>query len=400
MNDAKDALRRLAEARPDHYDPGTQLDPATRRAELSRAMAAERAPGPTARRRSRRPAWGLGLVAAATVVAVGVTTVVSDTGEPPVAEPGIGRFPEPVDLDARTVLLAAADGALRQPRTTGRYWHTRVEYGALERVGPPSRPYVLTHRYRHDGWDPRVPTDEGWFRSEDLGARPATPADEAAWRADGSPTSWRLRVPGTKGGPVRGGIQLEMHPKDSAYAHSTGRPADAPDELNVTQKELNEAPDDPAALRRLLLNHPLGEADDGKETDAELFEAAAVILLARPLPPSKRAAIYRMLAGIKGVTATGGVTDATGRRGIALKIRDRYPDGDVEIRFVVDRTTGAGLSKEIHYLKGRGEKSWLKPGTRWYSEVWHSEWVDTLPPMPRGPRGVNGGDRPTPTTSP
>ncbi|WPW29441.1 transposase [Streptomyces atratus] len=26
----------------------------------------------------------------------------------------------------------------------------------------------------------------------DLGARPATKADEAAWKADGSPTSWNL----------------------------------------------------------------------------------------------------------------------------------------------------------------------------------------------------------------
>ncbi|HEX2312194.1 MAG TPA: CU044_5270 family protein [Thermomonospora sp.] len=385
MSDANDVMRRLADARPAHLDPHAPVDPHTRRAELAHAMAGPREG--RAPRRSRRPLWGIGLAGAVAAVTLTAAVVVTDTEEPVAVPAPLPGHPDAavVDLDARTVLLAAANGALRQPGSTGRYWHSRTQFGALEQVGPAARRYAVLHRYQHDVWDPRSPDDVGWFRSEDLGARPATPADEAAWRADGSPTRWTVQAAVPNGGRRP---PLEMHPRDSAFAHSTGRASDAPDALNITQKELNDAPADPAALRRLLLGHPLGEADDGENTDAELFETAAGLLLSRPLPPDKRAALYRMLAQIKGVTATAGVRDAAGRPGIALKMRQRTEhSGDIEIHFIVDRATGAGLAKEVHVLRGKGDKAWLKPGTRWYYEVVTSRWVDVLPPMPRAPRG-------------
>ncbi|MBA9002448.1 CU044_5270 family protein [Thermomonospora cellulosilytica] len=387
-----DVMRRLAEARPDHLDPETPVDPAVREAELTRAMAAPRRS--RARRRLRvRPMWGLGLVSAATAAAVAFPVIAGPGGtEPggadPVRRPGAGTTQTVVN--ARTVLLAAADGARRQPERSGRYWHTRTRYGVLEQVGPAGNRYAVLHQYQHDVWTPRAVDDEGWFRAEDLGAKPATPADEAAWRKDGRPTSWST-APVPKGGgrdtAASLARDLEMHPKDSAFAHATGRPSDAPDDLNITQRELDRTPADPARLRALLLSHPLGEADDGDNTDAELFETAAGILMSRPLSPDKRAAFYRMLADIKGVTAVDGVKDATGRPGTALKMRQTGREGAYEIHFVVDRTTGAGLAKEIRYLEPKAGKSWLKPGTRWYYEAVTSQWVDTLPEMPRPPRG-------------
>ncbi|SEG89659.1 hypothetical protein SAMN04489712_12419 [Thermomonospora echinospora] len=403
MSDVKDVMRQLAEARPGHLDPGAPVEPHTRNAELPRIMAAarpSRAPG-----KARRPMWGLGLVGLAAAVLAVAMAVTGTDGPAPRSSGGGTAAPavrggtsapavREVTINARTALLAAAHGAQRQPQRTGRYWHVRTLFGTLEQVGPAGGRYAVLHRYQHDAWNPRSPDEEGWFRSEELGARPATTADEAAWRADGSPTAW---VTGPK--PKAGGGKppntrvpdLEMNPKDSAFAHSTGRASDAPDELNVTQDELERAAADPAELRALLLAHPLGEAHDGENTDAELFETAAGILMTKPLPPAKRAAIYRLLAGIDGVTATDGVKDAAGRTGTALKMRQRYPNGSVEIHFIVDRATGAGLAKEIHYLKGEGDRAWMKPGTRWYYEVVTSQWVDVLPDMPRGPRTGGGG---------
>lgn len=386
-----DVMQRLTAARPDHLDPEARVDEQTRANELAKAMSGPRV-GRTAtgKRGIVRPMWGLGLVGAAAAAALVVATTATGPGDDAkVARPGGGTPSSPhlVGLNARTVLLTAAEGAARQPIARGSYWHSRTRFGALEQVGPAGRRYVVVNRYQHDVWDPKSTKAEGWFRAEDLGARPATPADEAAWRADGSPTGWTVRPRGLKGNWKPLMPDLQMYPKDSAFAHSTGKAADAPDKLNVTQRELDRTPADPAKLRALILAHPLGESDDGGNSDVELFEAAAGMLMSRPLKPATRAALYRMLAEVKGVSAVGGVRDEAGRVGTALKIRQSGRDGVSEIHFIVDRTTGAGLSKEVYYLKGRGDKAWVKPGTRWVYEVVTSEWVNTLPKMPRPPRG-------------
>lgn len=384
-----DVLRRLAEGRPEHLDPEALVDDETRTRELAQAMSAPRTTVKV--RRVLRPMWGLGLVGAAAAAALVVATTATSPGDGGKGDGGKAAVPSParslVKLNARSVLLTAAESAKRQPISHGKYWHSQVQFAALEQVGPANNQYAVLNRYQHDNWDPASPKVEGWFKSSSLGTRPATPADEAAWRRDGSPSAWSTQPkPAMKGAPPKR-FELKADPKDESFAHSTGKAGDAPDALNVTNRELEHAGANPARLRALILSHPLGEAYDGHNSDIELFEESANFLLYRPLKPGIRSALYRMLAEIKGVSAVDGVQDPAGRTGTALRMRRNGPDGLSEIHFIVDRATGAGLAKEIHYLKGKDDKAWLKPGDRWYSETVTSEWVNTLPPMPRAPRG-------------
>ena len=90
-----------------------------------------------------------------------------------------------VTLSAREVLLAAAENADRQPDRTAAYWHTasvsRTLYKAVDGG------YLVWDRSRIEGWTPRATGTDQWSSTQSLDARPATEADEAAWRQAGSP---------------------------------------------------------------------------------------------------------------------------------------------------------------------------------------------------------------------
>ncbi|WP_067184730.1 hypothetical protein [Microtetraspora niveoalba] len=87
-------------------------------------------------------------------------------------------------MTARQILLAAATAVAKAP-SDGAYWRTRTVSG--QRYVDPEGRYVILRGSSREQWPARRPGGQSWWIDQNLGAKPATPQDEAAWRAAGSP---------------------------------------------------------------------------------------------------------------------------------------------------------------------------------------------------------------------
>ncbi|WP_219501578.1 CU044_5270 family protein [Nonomuraea ceibae] len=297
-----------------------------------------------ARKRVRAARWatfGLGLASAGAAVAVVLSSA------PPVEAP---------PPDARTVLLAAATSAARQP-AEGAWWGNKLIRGV--RFRDPGDRYTLEQTAAEETWLPTGKmTDPHWLVLRYLGVRPATPEDEAAWRADGSPTRWSYPY-GNGGGLGGDSYEVEAAPGEARSFEqedvdwrllTAGRPLTRMAELPAT----------PEGLRALL-----------GPGDRELMTNLGSFVLEMPVPAGTRAAAYRLMASLPGVTAQGRVTDALGRTGEAIAYRDPA-DGSAR-RLIVDDATGAPLALET--LAPSGE---LKQ----FTAVAESVWADRRPDLP------------------
>ncbi|MEU4536880.1 CU044_5270 family protein [Streptosporangium sp. NPDC023825] len=396
-------IDQLRAARPEHLGD-TPVDSRTRAAELSRAMAQPRqAP---ARRRVVRPGWGLGLAgAAAAVTAVAVT--ISATGgtvpDAPFAQAGPGRTASSpassgpasssptasaprVELSSRSILLAAAHGAARQPETTGAYWYTASVTRMLSEAADGG--YTVVERTRNEGWTPSATGGDQWSRTRSLGARPASPDDEAAWRRAGSPTEIEVKAPGKRGGYV-----LSTEPGEAEDSHTPLVDGDKVFWLgrNVTMKDLRGLPDDPAELKAWLLRSYGGtgtESDDPMSSDAWLFAVSVGLITDMPVTSQVRGAAFRMLADLKTIKVSRGVTDAEGRTGSAVAIEGparakadaKGADGVLLDRLIFDEATGRALARENVVMRPGGLQAGFEPGTVWHSQtVLEAGWTDEKP---------------------
>ncbi|WP_436760951.1 CU044_5270 family protein [Streptosporangium sp. V21-05] len=407
----------LRAARPEHLGD-TPVDPRTRAAELSRAMAwPRRAP---AGRRTARPGWGLGLGlagAAAAVTAVAVTVSATGGTVPDVssiqADPGRTIFnpstsgpsasipstsspsasaPQAgqAELSSRSVLLAAAHGAARQPDTTGAYWHTASVTRNLSEAADGD--YTVVERTRNEAWTPSATGEDRWDRTWSLGAQLASPEDEAAWRRAGSPSKIKIEVPGKQGGRL-GGYVLSTEPGEAKDSHAPLLGGDKVFWLgrNVTMKDLRGLPDDPDDLKTWLLRSYRGmstEADIPMASDAWLFSVAVGLVTEMPITPKVRGAAFRMLADLKTIKVARGVTDAEGRTGSAVSIEERArakanvkgADGVLRNRLIFDEATGGALATESVVVKPGGLQAGFEPGTVWHSQtVLEAGWTDEKP---------------------
>jgi hypothetical protein len=381
MSDQRDVLQVLAEARPRRLDPETA------------PPALDLPPdAPLDRRRWRvspaRFAGGL-VLAGAAVTAVAV--VAGGSGTAPLAPAWrtttIGPGGTTGTSSAADILLVAAEQAERAPATTGRYWVNRLVAGSLEEVGPPGDRYRIRADQRQEVWVARSAADQSWFVLQSLGARPAGPADAAAWRRDGSPTRWEIRRPTPIGG---GGRVLVGAADGTPSGHTIGAGSDvfALGDTNVSQRELDALPADPAELRTALLRYYDGGGGDlPTDRDGWLFTVGSQLALSLPVSPAVRAATYRMLGGLDGVRAVGDVTDVEGRRGQAVAVTRTDPDGTrSEERLVVDPTGGTALAIEVRYLTPPTDRPWLTPDQVFsYRLVTGSGWTDESPPEVRPP---------------
>ncbi|MGS2645428.1 CU044_5270 family protein [Streptosporangium sp. LJ11] len=399
-------IDQLRAARPEHLGD-TPVDPRTRAAELSRAMAQpRRAP---AGRRAVRPGWGLGLglglagaAAAVTAVAVTISATGGTVPDAPSAQADPGRTassqasssPTPsasrVELSSRSILLAAAHGAARQPDTTGAYWHTASVTRILSEAADGD--YTVVERTRNEGWTPSATGGDQWSRTRSLGARPASPDDEAAWRRAGSPTEIEVEVPG-KGGGQRGGYVLSTEPGEAKDSHIPLVDGDKVFWLgrNVTMKDLRGLPDDPDDLKAWLLRSYTGsgtESDDPMSSDAWLFAVSIGLITDMPVTSQVRGAAFRMLADLKTIKVSRGVTDAEGRTGsaVAIEVRvrakaDAKGAGGVLLdRLIFDETTGRALARESVVVRPGGPQAGFEPGTVWHSQtVLEAGWTDEKP---------------------
>jgi hypothetical protein len=320
---------------------------------------------------------GFGLTAVAATVAIAVAA----TGTTPRGTPATPD--QQVRLSASQVLLAAATKADLQPQTTGRYWHTATRSSWTIRVGTKANPYMLGMRQREDRWLAREPVHgTSWSWRQDLGSKPLTMGDIEAWKRAGSPAMAKMinpRVVGKQvpiGQPttVTGGRTDPTGPGDAIYAIGP---------KNVTMKDLIGLPTDPARLKAYLLSmykgHGTESTSQPMSADVWLFTVSSGLVMGMPTKPAVRAAAYRMLSKLDGVTVIGTVKDPDGRTGTAVAINE----GGTQHRLIVDRASGRALASEEVVVKPTGTTEGFAPGSVFASSVYQADgWTNDKPHAP------------------
>ncbi|WP_326639267.1 CU044_5270 family protein [Nonomuraea fuscirosea] len=331
------ALRTLAHREPAGPAPVLELLRRGRRARRARAVVSALS--------------GLALAAAAVLVVGGTGPDVSPARTVPVASAsptpdGAPRSATPPAFDARSVLLAAAETAARAPATTGRYWYTRHRtfepvrtLPTAERMKRRKAPFAATVATTQDTWHARAKdAPSRTVTGQDAKVTFRTPKDEAKWRAMGSPEL----VPAK---PSTNDYDMRLF-----YLIGTHR---------LTVQELLRLPTGKDGLerrlRRLYDAEPASDWGGAKPEFAGYVWSTAQDLLAGPLTPATRSALYRVLAEQPGISSPGKVTDALGRTGVALA-RKGTGEGEGEFRLVVDDATAELLAYEFR-PRGRSAPS-------------------------------------------
>ncbi|MEV5709922.1 CU044_5270 family protein [Actinoallomurus sp. NPDC052274] len=348
-----------------------------------------------ARHRLPRLRWalpGLGLVAAATAVALAV----GSTGGGPTRPAPTSSLP----LDGKAVFLAAAEKAENQPM--GGYWYSDQVSGAS---------YLIKGGYAVIGahsetfeWTSAAKGDGGRFYGRDLPMRPATPEDEAAWRRAGAPTSVRVM---SNGHPMTYTREAGRWQEDKGGRRPGGRFLVGRGE-GLTMQEVLRLPTDPETLtRRFLAFAPRRRAEGppggGNPGPAPISNAYQLVLAANllkdaPLPPKVRAGVMRALVARPGVHTIETATDALGRQGVALAVDQpswgwrpgpggklvRKDDGyRTQEQLIFDKETGALLAEQSVLLTPGGEYRSRKPGfVIDYLLMRSSGWTERKPSPP------------------
>ncbi|MBA9002443.1 CU044_5270 family protein [Thermomonospora cellulosilytica] len=348
------------------------------RERLRGAVSGGRAPAGR-RRRFGMPRWPLGLGLAGAAAAVAVAVAVSGTTPPDPAPQ-----PSAQDLSARTVLLAAAEKATTTPDAKGTYWRVKTLTALPVTVGPKDNRYTMERLRIREHWTTRQGRE--WVGDRLAGARPRTPADEAAWRKDGSPTRWDLGVGDTVD---RQRIHLHTAPRPGTLIDAGQTRGFSIGERWLTFEQVQSLPTDPRALRAALT---LTRLRDDKENpdranpvppEAQAIYAAQSLtaLLAQvPAPPKVRAAAFRALADMPEARSLGRVKDPQGRTGVGIVITNSYQGATTTTRLIVDPATSSVLSSNI--TAGRDGARIDKEMATVYLEV---GWTDTRPQPPSLP---------------
>jgi hypothetical protein len=265
--------------------------------QIAAAGAMESAPK-RSRRHGGRPAWLIGGTAVTAALAAAVAFAVLPGGTPAGHSTGQVTGSQSYDqLTAQQILLAAAEVAQNKPATTGKYWHTKIQF-------------VISGR---PGTGTTSTTEETW-------------------------------VTGTGEGygfmPEAGGVELVS-------------PHGALTEGNAfTLADIEKLPTDPAALIAWVKNsiahpatppkYPLGPGEMVMPQPPAwarpgLLPGMLVHLLYRvPAPPAVRAAAFRALASLPNVTKLGSRDG-----GQALRIRAA---GEGQMTVVIDPATATLIS--------------------------------------------------------
>jgi hypothetical protein len=390
MNDQLDVLQQLATARPAYLD--APADPQVRQAHLSQALSEPGlglGDGRTKRPMHLRPGARLvfGLTAAATVAAITVvTTGVHGSTSPPVAstqtaQPATGQTE---DVSASKILLLAADHVLTAP-ASGKYWRTSTELVSLDLAGPDKDPYRMRYSGPAQDWAARSDSASSWSVGHGFTYTPATAADRAAWKRDGSPKTLSIHTIGKDGKADRlNGVPVT----DKEYVVDRNNPDSSVFSIggkDISMHAVRRLPSDPAELTTVLMRNYQGTGYTPKgmvkvTKDQWLFSSATDVLTL-PVAPEVRASAYKILAGLTSVQNLGSVTDLKGRTGNAVAIDESYSEGVSQIRLVIDPKTGLLLAQETRVVKPVAAMSWLKPTDVWQATVIDSAgWTNDKPP--------------------
>ncbi|GAA0935343.1 hypothetical protein GCM10009558_049030 [Virgisporangium aurantiacum] len=326
---------------------------------------------------------------------------------------------KPDNRSAHELLFAAAGQTLRRTDPgSGRYWLSSWTEGQLIRVGQQGAEYAIMGRYANSRWYPKT---DSFTVSETrwAGAEPASDADKAAWRKAGSPSSWPIdQGPGCPPDPNRNytvdaaGTSRVSRSDDGAGAGAGVQvrrtPGGEPSQFAVlgehlTADQVRALPSDPAALRQWLIG-VIEKQNLARQTDVELgeslFGGVQNLLFFNPITPQVRAAAYKVLAGMPGITSLGAVKDGTGRNGVAVSItsndtvEEQRADsaGPYAVSIVFSPDTGDTLSFETRLLKPADYMSWVPKGALiGYQAVTEMRWTNDEPPAANAPSVVTRG---------
>ncbi|RBQ16829.1 hypothetical protein DP939_27555 [Spongiactinospora rosea] len=366
-----------------------------RRRSADLARAAETPRTETAPRRLRRSflltggVMATGLAAAAAVIVFSGSTPVPD-GAPLVAS----DTPKAADttkdaaqstevkaepVNARSFLLAAAATTAKQePAGSGNYWYRREvtqsklthamgdyfakvrEYAAERKkkiadakgdraaAKAAEKEYYRKMNELKKGTLPytvyETVTAEKWFAGKQgLDNRNVrkygdvafgSPEDEAAWRKAGSP---KLTERSAK---------QRSSTNDLNLIFSIGNPS-------LTLQNVSKLPTDKKALKRKLDQLWKASPSAADSSRSEHLWQTSQDLLTGPITPGTRSALFKILAEQPGVTAKSQFTDALGRTGVALSVKDKGGD-------IVRLTFAEETAELLQYEMVEGDKPLLR----------------------------------------
>jgi hypothetical protein len=256
--------------------------------------------------RPHRNTWRVAVGVAAVAVAIAVVL--------PAILPGNG--PGGADPAAAAALHRFAGIAARQPATAapqpGQFVYTKSE--SLN-----ENTWVLGNDGTSMFTRLQPVTREAWIGVDGSGRLRETtgrgsfptPADEAAWKAAGSPDLGEGKT------------------TDETFAAG-------PQGLSFL--DLSGLPTDPDALRAAI---EARQIEGGPPGDAETFTIVGDLLREPYASPALRAALYEVAASLPEVQLVGDTTDASGRHGVAVA----YPDGSARNELIFDPETAALLGE-------------------------------------------------------
>jgi hypothetical protein len=267
---------------------------------------------------------GIGLAAAA--VAVAVTAAVMFTSGPPRTRPGAAvrstatrHHPATAKQSVQQMLLTAAASAQRAPAGSGSYWYVRVRAA----TGNGNKLYLAESWTKRDG--------QTWIRDQKGGTPIELP-----------------RSPATLGPFFLGGREL-------------------------TFRQLQHLPADPAALTRWIVTNAArhggktgGPAPSKAQEREDIFDSLDSLLSELPATPQVRAAAFRALAALPGVTSLG---QAGGGQGVRFTLL-----GGQQATLVIDPASGQ-IRATNFFVDNQGAEFWQKIPNATIT----GRWTDTLP---------------------
>jgi hypothetical protein len=280
------------------------------------------------RARTRRPGWrvaGIGLTAAA--VAVAVTAAVMVTSGTPRTRPGAparstatGHRPATAKQSVQQMLLTAAASAQRTPAGSGIYWYVRVRAA----TGNGNKLYL------QESWTKR--NGETWIRNRGTGRQVIELPRSAA----------------TLGPFFVGGQEL-------------------------TFRQLQHLPASPAALTKWIVTNAAehggktgGPAPSKAQEREDIFDSLDSLLSELPTTPQVRAAAFRALAALPGVTSLGQAGGGQGVRFTTL--------GGEQATLVIDPSTGQ-IRATNFFVDNQGATFWQQIPNATIT----GRWTNTLP---------------------
>ncbi|MEU1722503.1 CU044_5270 family protein [Nonomuraea sp. NPDC005692] len=353
------------------------------------SLAPVASPAPVQRRRGLR---GLPILAAA-AVAVVLTAVVLVSNL--IAVPAPVSNPAPPPADGNEALRRLAARVARLPDDHGVYWHRSLLNDTLIRVRAGGRTFNAKVSSKSELWLPRDPKDPVQTQNGEPILSPATPADERAWQAAGSPGKVeRVCTSGTRAVdcvklPMLARNRVCQYTRDVAPSRGPG--ADALG--RYTTAEILALPADEKGLREWLRAEAAKE-DEGRTRPPEEVVAGSRFLLSTPLRPAVRATVLRLLADLPTTGVRGMVEDPLSREGLAVDFdkgnryfREFGEDDEVteDHTTVLDPATGEILAQ----VTRAGEDTvGLPKGQVVDSQTWTptTRWTDDRPERPRNCR--------------